>query len=40
MYITRNIEVKIIDMIDKFPVVLITGPRQVGKTNCIKWNYS
>jgi|LGOV01.1.fsa_nt_gb predicted AAA+ superfamily ATPase len=35
MYITRNIEVKISDMIGKFPVVLITGPRQVGKTTVL-----
>lgn len=35
MYIKRNIEEKIKDMINKFPVVLITGPRQVGKTTVL-----
>ena len=35
MYIKRKIEEKIKDMISKFPVVLITGPRQVGKTTVL-----
>ncbi|MEA3423041.1 MAG: ATP-binding protein [Bacillota bacterium] len=35
MYIKRIIENKIKNMIEKFPVVLVTGPRQVGKTTIL-----
>jgi predicted AAA+ superfamily ATPase len=36
MYITRHIEDKIIKSLEMFKVVLITGPRQVGKTTTLK----
>jgi predicted AAA+ superfamily ATPase len=36
MYINRHIETKIIEAKDMFKVVLITGPRQVGKTTTLR----
>ena len=36
MYIKRHIEEKIIESLDMFKVILITGPRQVGKTTTLK----
>lgn len=36
MYITRHIENKIIAMQKMFKVLLVTGPRQVGKTTTLK----
>lgn len=35
-YIKRNIEEKLYQSIKNFPVVMITGPRQVGKTTLLK----
>lgn len=34
-YITRSIEKKLNSIIDVFPVIMITGPRQVGKTTLL-----
>jgi predicted AAA+ superfamily ATPase len=36
MYIRRHIEDKIIEALEMFKVILITGPRQVGKTTTLK----
>ena len=36
-YIQRSIEKKLISMIDKYQVIMITGPRQVGKTTLLKF---
>lgn len=36
MYITRHIESTINDMLDMFKVILVTGPRQVGKTTMLR----
>jgi predicted AAA+ superfamily ATPase len=36
MYIRRHIEDKIIKSLEMFKVILITGPRQVGKTTTLK----
>lgn len=36
MYIRRHIEDKIIKYLEMFKVILITGPRQVGKTTTLK----
>ncbi len=36
MYIRRHLENTVIDMSKAFPVVLVTGPRQVGKTTMLK----
>lgn len=36
MYYTRHIEKKIIEIKEMFKVILITGPRQVGKTTTLK----
>lgn len=35
MYIVRNCEKTVIYMSERFPVVLVTGPRQVGKTTML-----
>ena len=35
-YIKRTIEETLNNYIGAFPVIMITGPRQVGKTNFIK----
>ena len=36
MYIQRALEPIVIDMSESFPVILITGPRQIGKTTLLK----
>lgn len=36
-YIHRNIENEIIEMSEQFPVIMITGPRQVGKTTMLNY---
>ncbi len=36
MYIHRNLEKVILDTSKNFPVVMVTGPRQVGKTSILK----
>ena len=36
MYIKRKLEQKLLDLSTSFPIVLITGPRQVGKTTFTK----
>ena len=36
-YISRNIEKKLISMIDKYQVIMITGPRQVGKSTLLNY---
>ena len=43
-YIRRTLEEKLISMIDKYQVIMITGPRQVGKSTLLnfiarKFNY-
>lgn len=35
-YITRNLESVVIQVTKEYPVVLVTGPRQVGKTTMLK----
>lgn len=36
-YINRNIENKIMELSNSFPVLMITGPRQVGKTTLLNY---
>ena len=36
-YISRTIEEKLISMIDSYQVILITGPRQVGKSTLLSY---
>ena len=36
MYIRRASEKALKEMVDSFKVILVTGPRQVGKTTLIK----
>ena len=36
MYIERALEKTILEMQSSFPVVLVTGPRQVGKTTMLQ----
>ena len=36
-YISRTIEEKLISMIDKYQVIMITGPRQVGKSTLLNY---
>ncbi len=36
-YISRTIEEKLIFMIDKYQVIMITGPRQVGKRTLLSF---
>ena len=36
-YISRNLEEKLISMIDKYQVIMITGPRQVGKSTLLNY---
>ncbi len=36
MYIKRAVEKTIMNISDTFPVVLLTGPRQVGKTTVLR----
>ena len=33
-YITRSLEKVVLQVTKEYPVVLISGPRQVGKTTC------
>lgn len=35
MYIKRHMELVVKDCIKQFPVLLITGPRQVGNNNYV-----
>ena len=35
-YITRNLENVIKQVTEEYPVVLVTGPRQVGKTTMLQ----
>ena len=35
-YITRNLETVVAQVTKEYPVVLVTGPRQVGKTTMLK----
>ena len=35
-YITRNLENVINQVIKEYPVILVTGPRQVGKTTMLQ----
>ena len=34
MYLTRNVQENIINLSKSYKVVLITGPREVGKKQC------
>ena len=36
-YISRTIEDKLISMIDNYQVIMITGPRQVGKSTLLSY---
>ena len=36
MFIPRNIESSILNLISKFPIISLTGPRQSGKTTLLK----
>ena len=36
-YIRRTLEEKLISMIDKYQVIMITGPRQVGKSTLLNF---
>ena len=36
MYLTRTLEKSIQKVSDFFPVLLVTGPRQVGKTTILQ----
>lgn len=36
-YITRTLEGKLNSMIDKYQVIMITGPRQVGKSTLLNF---
>ena len=40
MYIERTLSKAINDATETFPVVLVTGPRQVGKTTSLPQQYS
>ena len=35
-YIKRKLEQKLLDLSSSFPVVMVTGARQVGKTTMLK----
>lgn len=35
-YIPRNLEAVVKQVTDEYPVVLLTGPRQVGKTTMLQ----
>ena len=35
-YISRNLETVVRQVTQEYPVVLVTGPRQVGKTTMLK----
>ena len=36
MYIKRHLEEVIRECLEQFPIVLVTGPRQVGKTTLLQ----
>ena len=36
-YINRNVEEQVLKLSEQFPVVMITGPRQVGKTTLLNY---
>ena len=36
-YISRAMEEKLVSMIDKYQVIMITGPRQVGKSTLLSY---
>ena len=36
MYIKRHLEEVIRECLEQFPIVLVTGPRQIGKTILLK----
>lgn len=36
MYIARNLEKVVLEVTEEYPVVLVTGPRQVGKTTMLQ----
>ena len=36
MYLSRSLEDRLLDASDQFPVLLLTGPRQVGKTTLLQ----
>ena len=36
MYIKRHLEEVIKECLEQFPIVLVTGPRQVGKTTLLQ----
>ena len=36
MYIKRHVEEVIRECLEQFPIVLVTGPRLVGKTTLLK----
>jgi len=36
MYVKRSLETSIQQVNEQFPVLLVTGPRQVGKTTCLR----
>ncbi len=40
MYIERHIESALARLLEQFKVVLVTGPRQVGKTTLLKHSLS
>ena len=35
-YIVRNLEKVVLEVTEEYPVVLVTGPRQVGKTTMLQ----
>lgn len=36
MYVKRNIQDKILELNKMYKIILITGPRQIGKTTMLK----
>ena len=36
-YISRELEEKLISMIDNYQVIMITGPRQIGKSTLLNY---
>ena len=37
MYIKRHMEETVKECLEQFPIVLVTGPRQVGKTTLLQY---
>lgn len=37
MYIKRHMEETIKECLEQFPIILVTGPRQVGKTTLLQY---